>query len=74
MFVGSFGGDPIQFQFDVADAIDQFKASGVTNLLVDVTENGGSFLLRLIPGNLTRVYARRIHLSGTIPCCIPCWY
>lgn len=43
MFVGSFGGDPIQFQFDVADAIDQFKASGVTNLLVDVTENGGSF-------------------------------
>ena len=43
MFVGSFGGDYIQFQFDVADAINQFKASGVTNLLVDVTGNGGSF-------------------------------
>jgi hypothetical protein len=42
MFVGSFGGDPIQFQFDVVDAMNQFKSSGVTNLLVDVTENGGS--------------------------------
>ena len=42
MFVGSFAGDPVQFQFDVVDTIRQFKASGVTNLLVDVTENGGS--------------------------------
>ncbi|KAN0139275.1 hypothetical protein V8E53_002776 [Lactarius tabidus] len=44
MFVGSFAGDFVQFQFDVADAIHQFKASGVTNLLVDVTENGGGFV------------------------------
>ena len=42
MFFGSFAGDPIQFQFDVVDAISQFKSSGVTNLLIDVTENGGS--------------------------------
>ncbi|KAN0139277.1 hypothetical protein V8E53_002778 [Lactarius tabidus] len=44
MFVGSFAGDPIQFQFDVLDAINQFKSSGVTNLLVDVTDNPGGFI------------------------------
>jgi len=45
MFVGSFEPeDPIRFQFDVVDAISQFKSSGVTNLLVDVTENGGGIV------------------------------
>ena len=42
MFFGNFAGDPIQFQFDVIDAFNEFKASGVTNLLVDVTGNPGS--------------------------------
>ena len=43
MFIGSFEGDFNQFQLDVDAAVQQFKASGVTNLLIDVTNNGGSF-------------------------------
>lgn len=41
MFVGSFEGDFNQFQTDTAAAIKQFKASGVTRLIVDLTNNGG---------------------------------
>ncbi|KAJ8475311.1 hypothetical protein ONZ45_g15653 [Pleurotus djamor] len=41
MFVGSFGGDFNGFQHDVVSAITQFKASGVTRLLIDLTDNGG---------------------------------
>jgi hypothetical protein len=44
MYVGSFLGDPVQFPFDIVDAINQFKSSGVTNLLVDVTDNPGGFI------------------------------
>ncbi|KAI9450194.1 hypothetical protein BJY52DRAFT_199868 [Lactarius psammicola] len=44
MFVGSFEGNYSQFQFDVKAAVRQFKASGVTNLLIDVTNNGGGFV------------------------------
>jgi hypothetical protein len=42
MFVGSFDGDFKQFQVDVEAAVNQFNASGVTRLLVDVTNNPGS--------------------------------
>ena len=41
MFVGSFAGNLTKFPYDVHDAIKQFKSSGVTNLLVDVTNNPG---------------------------------
>lgn len=41
MFVGSFEGDFNQFQTDTVAAIQQFKASGVTRLLIDLTNNGG---------------------------------
>ncbi|EKM57181.1 uncharacterized protein PHACADRAFT_160711 [Phanerochaete carnosa HHB-10118-sp] len=44
MFVGSFEGDFNQFQTDTDAAIKQFKASGVTRLLVDLTNNGGGFV------------------------------
>ncbi|KAL0946153.1 hypothetical protein HGRIS_012416 [Hohenbuehelia grisea] len=44
MFVGSFGGDFNQFQRDTVAAIKQFKASGVTRLLLDLTNNGGGFV------------------------------
>ncbi|KAH9169337.1 hypothetical protein EDB89DRAFT_1854571 [Lactarius sanguifluus] len=44
MFVGSFKGDFAQFPLDVDLAVKQFKASGVTNLLIDVTNNGGGFI------------------------------
>jgi hypothetical protein len=44
MFVGSFEQDDIsQFPADVAAAFDQFKASGVKNILIDVTNNPGSY-------------------------------
>ena len=41
MFVGSFEGDFEQFQTDTDAAVKQFQASGVTHLLVDLTNNGG---------------------------------
>jgi len=45
MFVGSFEPDDgnaiYNFQVDVQNAINQFKSSGVTNLLIDVTNNNG---------------------------------
>ena len=74
MYVGPLGGDPTQFQFDVVDAINQFKSSGVTNLLVDVTDNPGSCTAS---ANAYRSDAGGLkwnYLSGNIPCCIPCGY
>ncbi|KAH8102238.1 hypothetical protein BXZ70DRAFT_62790 [Cristinia sonorae] len=44
MFVGSFEGDFEQFQTDTVAAVQQFKASGVTHLLIDLTNNGGGFV------------------------------
>ncbi|KAH8986939.1 hypothetical protein EDB86DRAFT_2809239 [Lactarius hatsudake] len=44
MFVGSFDEDLVQFPLDVDAAVKQFKASGVTNLLIDVTNNGGGYI------------------------------
>ncbi|KAI9463968.1 hypothetical protein BJY52DRAFT_1401032 [Lactarius psammicola] len=43
MFVGSFEEVYEQFLLDVAAAVKQFKASGVTNLLIDVTNNDVGF-------------------------------
>jgi len=47
MYVGTFaieGNDDANNQFpaDVEAAVNDFKSSGVTNLLIDVTDNGGS--------------------------------
>ncbi|RDB23935.1 Peptidase S41 family protein ustP [Hypsizygus marmoreus] len=44
MFVGSFGGSFGGFQTDVVSAITEFKAAGVTQLLIDLTNNGGGFV------------------------------
>ncbi|KAF9467146.1 hypothetical protein BDZ94DRAFT_1249683 [Collybia nuda] len=44
MFVGSFGGDFDGFQSDTVAAINSFKAAGVTQLLIDLTNNGGGFV------------------------------
>jgi hypothetical protein len=42
MFVGSFSpNDFDQFQFDVVATTAAFKAAGVTQLLIDLTNNGG---------------------------------
>jgi len=44
MFVGSFSGDFNGFQSDVVAAVNSFKAAGVTQLLIDLTNNGGGFV------------------------------
>jgi hypothetical protein len=47
MFVGSFeanrDNDTYHFQVDIQGAINQLRSSGVTNLLIDVTNNGGLY-------------------------------
>jgi hypothetical protein len=43
MFIGTFEGDLNQFPVDVAAAAKKFKAAGVKNILIDVTDNGGSY-------------------------------
>ncbi|KAH9955472.1 hypothetical protein BC827DRAFT_1271685 [Russula dissimulans] len=61
MFVGSFGGNYSHFPRDVEAAMNQFKASGVENLLIDVTNNGGGyvclgwFLYQFLSGKSFRV-------------------
>lgn len=60
MFVGSFSLATSlfsTFQTDVVSAINNFKAAGVTNLLIDLTNNGGtqSLLLYLV-GSLMRLF------------------
>ena len=60
MFVGSFDGDFFQTQVDIAAAFDEFYASGVTNLVIDVTNNGGlyGFMMETeTPNNLTSTAA-----------------
>ena len=42
MFIGSFEGDFSQFQTDVDAAIKQFQSSGVTRVIIDLTNNGGA--------------------------------
>jgi 6,7-dimethyl-8-ribityllumazine synthase len=43
MFVGTFEAEFNQFTVDVEAAVNQFKASGVEKLLIDVTNNLGSY-------------------------------
>jgi hypothetical protein len=46
MFVGTFDSDDLnQFPADITAAFAQFKASGVKNILIDVTNNGGLYPL-----------------------------
>jgi len=44
LFVGSFEGDEEQFQQDTLSAINTFTSSGVKQLIVDITNNGGGCL------------------------------
>ena len=58
MFVGSFAADFAQTQIDIAGAIDQMYVSGVTNLVIDVTNNGGLYgFMMEMPNNLTSTAA-----------------
>ncbi len=45
MFIGSFEGDFVQFQTDTQAAIQQFKQTGATRLIIDLTNNGGKYIL-----------------------------
>ncbi|TFK31946.1 hypothetical protein BDQ12DRAFT_693246 [Crucibulum laeve] len=44
MFVGSFEGDFEAFQSDTVAAISAFKSAGVSQLILDLTNNGGGFV------------------------------
>ncbi|KAI0686326.1 hypothetical protein BC835DRAFT_1408615 [Cytidiella melzeri] len=45
MFVGSFEPDDFNsFQTDTVAAVNEFQASGVTRLIIDLTNNGGGFV------------------------------
>ncbi|KAG6816400.1 hypothetical protein H0H87_006312 [Tephrocybe sp. NHM501043] len=44
MFVGSFGGDFDGFQADTVSAITAFKQAGISQLLLDLTNNGGKVI------------------------------
>ena len=46
MFVGSFEPDDFfQFQTDVQSTITQFQQAGLTQLLIDLSNNGGTFAM-----------------------------
>lgn len=42
LFVGSFGDDEALFQTNVVTAVNTFKQRGVTQLIIDLTNNGGA--------------------------------
>ncbi|QRV98977.1 peptidase family S41 protein [Ceratobasidium sp. AG-Ba] len=44
LMVGSFGGDYEKFQTDTLAALNKFKSSGVQQLIVDTTGNGGGYV------------------------------
>ncbi|CAE6450254.1 unnamed protein product [Rhizoctonia solani] len=44
LMVGSFGGDYTKFQTDTVAALAKFKSSGVQQLIVDTTGNGGGYV------------------------------
>ena len=75
MFVGSFEGDFNQFPLDVQAAVKQFKASGVTNLLVDVTNNGGlcTFSAKCRQ-SLTLAGPRWSRRPSVLPSPVPFWH
>ena len=75
MFVGSFEADTNQFPLDVQAAIEQFKASGVTNLVVDVTNNGGlcTFSAKCWQ-SLTSAGPRWIRFPRVLPSPVPFWH
>ncbi|KAF5323124.1 hypothetical protein D9611_009260 [Ephemerocybe angulata] len=44
MYVSSFGGDYYSFQLGVAASMWSFQQAGVTQLLIDVSNNGGGYV------------------------------
>ena len=79
MFVGSFGGDFVQFETDTVNAFNAFKTAGITNLLIDLTNNGGTAkhftsLIDNIFSNLcSYITFRGLCLPWPVPPPVPCW-
>ncbi|KAI0827407.1 hypothetical protein BC628DRAFT_177026 [Trametes gibbosa] len=65
MFVGSFEPDDFfQFQTDVASSVAQFQEAGVSQILVDLTNNGGGFVCL---GQFLHVYLTGTKSLGNFP-------
>ena len=73
MYVGGFGGDFLQSQIDMATSIDQLYASGVTNLVIDVTNNGGLYGFMMNAKQSDIKGCRWVPLLGTVPLSVPYW-
>lgn len=74
MFVGSFAGDFDGFQSDVVSAITSFKAAGITQLLIDLTNNGGKDELVSNLAKARSHWCRRgVHMSRAFPASVPGW-
>jgi hypothetical protein len=72
MFVGSFEGDFAQFQFDVKAAVNELKAHRVENLLIDVTNNDGSYTIHIKVQKSDITSRRWIRLLEFVPLSVPC--
>jgi|SRR5712672_1176422 len=75
MFIGTFEGDLNQFPVDVEAVVNEFKSSGVTNLLIDVTNNPGlyAFLFKCQMSPHLRGH-RRFGLQWIVPSPVPRWH
>lgn len=73
MFLGSFAGDFDGFQADVVAAIKAFKQAKVTQLLLDLTNNGGvcACTLAIIHVSMTQGLDRRFRVPWSILASIP---
>ena len=70
MFVGSFEGDFNQFQTDTQAAIQQFQSSGVTRLIIDLTNNGGMISFRTGTYPVMLTFDPQVDLYVSVNSCI----
>ena len=73
MFVGSFEPDDFfGFQTDVQSSFADFQSKGVTQLIVDLTNNGGRHTSGpVVNENMGSCTHRWICLSRPVPSCVP---
>ena len=75
MFVGSFEPNDFDgFQTDVQSSFAEFKSKGVSQLIVDLSNNGGEYISGLCftgRWRMMRCTYRWICLSWSVPSCVP---
>lgn len=73
MFVGSFEPDDFdQFQSDVVATTAAFKAAGVTQLLIDLTNNGGEYIAYYSLLEVSNALDLRwFRVLGSVPASVP---